>query len=61
MSTEKVLAIVKDRGLKVFLGEDGRPMLARNGNGEAVTDALLAVLKRHRERIIEVLKREAAS
>lgn len=58
MNTEKVLAIVKDRGLKVFLADDGRPVLARNGHGEAVTDALLAVLKRHREKIIEHLKRE---
>lgn len=58
MTTQQVLDIVRDRGLRVFLGDDGRPRLARNGQDGAVTDALLAVLRRHRERIIEALKRE---
>ena len=52
MTTQKLLEIVHERGLKIEL-RDGRPVLIRNGNNDAVTDKLLAVLKIHRERIIQ--------
>lgn len=57
MNTRKVLTIVRERGLDVVL-KDGRPVLIRPQGNEGVTDALLAVLKLHRERIIEALKAE---
>lgn len=56
MTTPEVLEIVKARGLQVVLSE-GRPVLRRPNGNDGVTDALLAVLKRHRERIIEHLRR----
>lgn len=55
MTTDEVLKIVKERGLTVEL-RDGRPHLI--GSGPEVTDRLLAVLKLHREWIIERLKNE---
>ena len=57
MSTEQVLDIVKRRGMEVAL-EDGRPVLKRNGSKDGVTAALLAVLTRHRDRIIQLLTRQ---
>ncbi len=53
MTTTEVMMIVKDRGLDIVLRE-GRPILI--GRPPAVTDALLSVLKIHRERIIALLK-----
>lgn len=55
MTTTELLAIVKDRGLKIEL-KDGRPVLVRPPGSDGTTDKLLAVLKRHRERIIDMLK-----
>jgi hypothetical protein len=60
MTTEQVLEIVKERELRLFL-KDGNPVIDRNGAGEhgkKITDALLSVLKIHRERIIEILKKQ---
>jgi hypothetical protein len=57
MTTKELLAIVKDRGLSVGI-KDGRPVLQGAANNPKVTDALLSVLKIHRERIIEILLRE---
>jgi len=54
MSTRQVLDIVKARGLRIDL-VDGRPVI-RCTDRTAVTDALLSVLKIHREKIIEALK-----
>jgi hypothetical protein len=57
MRTTEVIEIVKQRGLRLELRE-GQPILVRpNGKGE-VTDELLAVLKHHREPIIDLLQRE---
>lgn len=56
MSTEQLLKIVKDRGLSIAIKE-GRPVLVNAANNPAVTDKLLAVLKRHRDRIIDLLSR----
>lgn len=61
MTTQQVLNIVKDRGLTISLGPDGRPMIQKNGRNGTLTDALLLVLKRHRERIIDILKREGGT
>lgn len=55
MSTDEVLAIVKERGLKIELRGE-RPVLVAPEKSPEVTDKLLAVLKVHRERIIERLK-----
>src|SRR4051794_24237528 len=49
MTTAEVLSIVKARGLRVEIKE-GRPILC--GKKEELTPALLAVLKRHREKIL---------
>ncbi len=58
MTTKRLLEIVKERGLRIVLDGD-RPILKRpHGDTVAVTDKLLAVLKIHRERIVEELKRE---
>lgn len=54
MTTQQVLEIVKKRGLKIVI-TDGRPVLKRPAGNDAVTDKLLAVLKRHRERIVSLL------
>lgn len=56
MSTQQVLEIVKARGMSVIL-KDGQPVLRTNGKNDAATDRLFAVLKWHRDRIIELLKR----
>jgi len=58
MTTQQLLQIVKDRGLTIAL-KDGRPVLERAKGNANVNDALLAVLKWHRERIIEVLSRKS--
>jgi hypothetical protein len=55
MSTSKLLQIVKARGLRLEL-RDGRPVIVK-GVGDHCTDKLLAVLKIHREKIIEALKK----
>ncbi len=57
MTTDQLLAIVKERGLKIELRGD-RPVLVAPENSPEVSDKLLAVLKVHREWIIERLKRE---
>lgn len=54
MSTEQLLKIVKERGLRIEI-KDGRPVLIRKAGDPALTDRLLAVLKRHRERIVTML------
>lgn len=57
MSTQEVLKIVEARGLSIVL-DNGRPVIKRaRDNHGAITDKLLAVLKRHRERIIAHLSR----
>jgi hypothetical protein len=58
MSTKELLEIVVSRGLKIRL-VDGRPVLVRAHGSPAVTDNLLSVLRFHRERIIDHLKRES--
>jgi hypothetical protein len=57
MTTKEVLEIVKARGLKIVLDGD-RPIIQRKKGDPSVTDNLLSVLRIHRERIIEILKRE---
>ena len=57
MTTKEVLEILKARGIRVVL-EDGRPVLKSPPAG-SVTPELLAVLKFHRQWIIEMLKRSA--
>lgn len=54
MTTRQLLTIVQERGLRVVV-KNGLPVIVTNGKREQVTDKLLAVLKRHRERIIELL------
>ena len=54
MSTENVLKIVKERGLVIEIRE-GRLVITNGANNPAVTDNLLKVLKRHRERIVALL------
>lgn len=49
MTTQQVLSIVEARGLKVVI-VDGRPAL--RGPKDEATPHLLAVLKRHREKIL---------
>ncbi len=56
MTTEKLLAITRERGLDIAL-KDGRPVIVRGKGKDGVTDALLAVLKVHRERIIALLQK----
>jgi hypothetical protein len=58
MTTESLLALVQERGLRIEL-RDGRPVLVGAANNPEATDKLLAVLKIHREWIIERLKRES--
>lgn len=58
MNTIQLLKIVKDRGLTITIKE-GRPVLHYAGECKSgATDALLNVLKLHRERIIEILTKE---
>lgn len=57
MSTPELMQLVKDRGLRIKLSSDGRPVLDGAAGNPAVTDRLLAVLKIHRERIVELLKK----
>lgn len=59
MSTKELLEIVKRRGLRIVV-EDGRPILKRPQGNQGVTDRLLAVLKRHKDRIVELLSNAAA-
>ena len=59
MTTTKLMLIVAKRGLSIILN-NGRPELVRPAGNKGVTDALLAVLKRHRERIIEMLSAQPA-
>lgn len=54
MTTKELLAICKRRGLSITV-KDGQPVIVAPTDRSAVTDKLLAVLKRHRERIIETL------
>jgi hypothetical protein len=56
MSTQQLLAIVKERGLRIEI-KDGQPILKRPDGNQNVTDGLLKVLKFHRERIIQELSR----
>ena len=58
MTTKELLAIVKDRGLSLKLSE-GRPVIVQKNGG--LTDALLKVLKRHRDRIIAMLEQEKSA
>lgn len=57
MSTRELLKLVRDRGLSIIL-KDGRLNLQRPSGNDGVTDALLSVLKLHRDWIIELLKEE---
>jgi hypothetical protein len=58
VSTHELMNIVQARGLSIVL-DNGRPVIKRaRDNHGAITDKLLAVLKRHRERIIAILSRE---
>lgn len=54
MTTEEVIAELEARGLKVCLSPDGSPFL--RGDKSAVTPALLKVLARHRQRVVELLQ-----
>lgn len=54
MTTEDVLKIVEKRGLKIAL-RNGQPVLEKAAGSASVTDELLAVLKFHRQRIIDKL------
>lgn len=56
MSTDEVLNIVKRRGLTLTIATDGRPVIKNGAGNPNVTDKLLAVLKIHRDRIIERLR-----
>ncbi len=62
MTTKDLLRIVHERGLRIYL-KNGQPLIERppENRKDAVTDRLLAVLKVHREWIIEHLKREQKS
>lgn len=55
MTTDRLLQIVKLRGLEIYLREDGSPFI--HGPREMVTDKLLSVIKLpyHREEIIRRL------
>ncbi len=55
MNTRQLMAIVQARGLKIEM-HDGRPVIVPNGHRAEVTDALLAVLKVHKDRIIAILQ-----
>ena len=57
MTTTALLKIVKDRGLKIALKE-GQPCLVGAAGDPQLTDELLAVLRIHREWIIEQLGKE---
>jgi hypothetical protein len=57
MSTKELLDIVKSRGLKIVL-VDGQPHLKGARGNPAVTENLLSTLRFHRDRIIDMLKRE---
>lgn len=57
MSTRQVLEFCKERGLTVAL-KDGVPVLKEASNNPKATEKLRAVLKIHRERIIEILSKE---
>lgn len=54
MTTDELLKIVEARGLKVKL-QNGQPVLVREHGDQSATPKLLAVLKRHRDRIIAKL------
>ncbi len=53
MTTQELLQIVTNRGLRLSL-KDGGPVIS--GAKEEITGPLLLCLKRHRERIIEILR-----
>lgn len=55
MTTHELLEIVKVRGLRLRL-QEGRPVVS--GAKEEITGPLLLCLKRHRERIIETLRKQ---
>jgi hypothetical protein len=57
MTTAQLMAIVAERGLSIAL-KDGRPVLQQCAGKPEVTAELLAVLKFHREKIIEILKKQ---
>lgn len=54
MTTTQLLEIVKERGLTIYI-RDGIPIL--KGPPAKATEKLLAVLRFHRERILETLSR----
>lgn len=58
MTTKDLLSLVKERGLSVELRPDGTPVLKCGNNPAMKTDALLKVLRLHRERIIEMLSKK---
>jgi hypothetical protein len=60
VTTDELLRIVEQRGLKLALKE-GSPVTCEGEDNPAVTDALLAVLKIYRERIISVLGRTSTN
>jgi hypothetical protein len=55
MTTDELLRIVEQRGLRVVL-KDGQPVICGAKSNPAATERLLAVLRLHRERIIAMLK-----
>jgi hypothetical protein len=58
MTTDQVLAICKKRGLTFGLSQEGdRPVLKGASNNPEVTDALMRVLRWHRDNILERLKK----
>jgi hypothetical protein len=54
MTTDELLNILKDRGLQVYVADDGTPKL--KGKREELSPRLLRVLKFHREEIVRRLK-----
>ena len=51
MSTERLLEIVKNRGLEIRWHESGEPFLFRPKGNVNATDELLTVLKFHKDRL----------
>lgn len=59
MTTEEVMAIVKDRGMSIRL-RDGQLFIVKEQGSDGLTPSLVAVLKFHRDKILEMLKHEEA-
>ncbi len=57
MTTQEVLGIVKERGMKIII-KDGKPMISKPPENHELTDTLLKVLAIHRERIVAILNEE---